>query len=290
MQKLERGIISSYDLKKTSNRILYGLMILLIVIMVVSMLYPMAVTLINGLKPNKEVNSFPPTFFPSEWVWGNYSKAWNYIDLPQFLGNTLKIFAGNMAATVLIIGFAAYSLSKMDVPFRKYIYLFFMITLFIPPTTYIIPNFINLKDLGLLNSFWAFWLPAGASAFYLMIQKEFFDSINNEIFESARIDGASEVRNFFQIAFPLSVPIFATLAIFVFSSSWNDWYWPSLVMHGDKTYPLATAIVKYVLNVRRLDTNVKFALLTFVSLPPVIIFLVFQRFIIRGLHLGGVKG
>ncbi|WP_040949920.1 carbohydrate ABC transporter permease [Gorillibacterium massiliense] len=290
MQKLDRGIISPYDMKKTKNRIIYGVMILAILVMVISMLYPMTVTLFNGLKPNKEVNSFPPTYFPNHWVWGNYSKAWNYIDLPGFLVNTLKIFVGNMAATVVIIGFAAFSLSKLNVPLQKYVYVFFMITLFIPPTTYIIPNFINLKDLGLLNTFWAFWLPAGASAYYMMIQKQFFDSINNEIFESSRIDGASEIRNFFQIAFPLSLPIFATLAIFVFSSAWNDWYWPSLVMHGDKTYPLAVAIVKYVLNVRRLDTNIKFALLTLVSLPPVVIFLIFQKFIIRGLNIGSVKG
>ncbi|MCL6456414.1 MAG: carbohydrate ABC transporter permease [Gorillibacterium sp.] len=263
---------------------------IIVIVMVSSMLYPVLVTFFNGLKPNVEVNSFPPRFLPSAWKWENYSKAWNYIDLPQFLGNTMKIFAGNMLAVILVIGFAAFSLSRMNVPGRKYIYMFFMITLFIPPTTYIIPNFINLKELGLLNTFWAFWLPAGASAFYMLILKEFFDSISIEMFESARIDGASEFRCFFQIAFPLSVPIFATLAIFVFSSAWNDWYWPSLVMHSDDKYPLSTAIYKYVIMVRRLDTNIKFSLLSMVMMPPIAVFLIFQKYIIRGLHVGGVKG
>lgn len=290
MKTMERGIISSYDLKKKKNVLLYVLLYAVVILMVSSMLYPVLVTFFNGVKPNVEVNSFPPTFFPSEVHWGNFSKGWHYIDLVQFLGNTLQLFGGNMAATVIIIGFAAFSLSRMNVPGRKYIYAFFMVTLFIPPTTYIIPNFINLKDLGLLNTFWAFWLPAGASAFYMLILKEFFDSIHMEIFESARMDGASELRCFFRIAFPLSVPIFATLAIFVFSGAWNDWYWPSLVMHSDSKYPLSTAIYKYVINVRRLDTNVKFALLSLVMIPPIAVFLVFQKYIIRGLHVGGVKG
>jgi multiple sugar transport system permease protein len=290
MKSLDRGILSGYDLKKPGNRIAYAVMLLIVGLMVVSMLYPLAVTLFNGLKLNAEVNSFPPKLLPSSFQWSNYGKAWDYIYLPGFLRNTLLLFGGNMIMTVLVLGLAAFSLSRLAMPFRKPIYLFFMITLFIPPTTYIIPNFVNLKDLGLLNSFWAFWLPAGASAFYLLVLKSFFDSLSMELFESARIDGASELRNFFQMALPLSMPIFATIAIFVFSGAWNDWYWPSLVMHSDDKYPLATAIYKYVINVRRLDTNIKFALLSMVMLPPVVVFLLFQKYIIRGLHLGGVKG
>jgi multiple sugar transport system permease protein len=165
-----------------------------------------------------------------------------------------------------------------------------MMTLFIPPTTYIIPNFVNLKDLGLMNSFAAFWLPAGANAFFLLLLKNFFDDIHYEIFEAARIDGASDWRSFIQIALPLSVPIFSTLAIFIFSSSWNDWFWPSLIMHNDSHYPLATAIYKYVINAKGLALNIRFAILTMVMIPPIVVFLVFQKYIMRGLHLGGVKG
>jgi len=290
MKNHERGILSGYDLARPSNRIAYIAMLIVIAVMVASMLYPLAVTLFNGLKLNAEVNSFPPKLLPTDWQWGNYDKAWNYIELPGFLKNTLILFGGNMVMTVLVLGLAAFSLSRHRMPLQRPIYFFFMITLFIPPTTYIIPNFVNLKDLGLLNTFWAFWLPAGASAFYLLVLKSFFDSLSMELFESARIDGASELRIFAQMALPLSMPILATIAIFVFAGAWNDWYWPSLVLHSDDKYPLATAIYKYVINVRRLDTNIKFALLSMVMVPPVIVFLLFQKYIIRGLHLGGVKG
>jgi multiple sugar transport system permease protein len=286
----DRGILSVYDLKKPGTRIMYYLIMLVVLIMACSMLYPMLILFFNGVKLNTEVNSFPPTFLPTEWHFENYHKAWGYIKLPLFARNTLFIFAGNMIITVIVLGLASFSLSRMNVPYKKAIFYFFLLTLFIPPTTYIIPNFVNLKDLGLINSFWALWLPAGANAFFLLLLKSFFDGINMELFESARIDGASELRLFYQSAFPLSVPVFATLAIFVFATAWNDWYWPSLILSTNDRYPLATAISKYVDNVRRLDINLRFAILSMITFPPVLVFLLFQKYIVRGLNFGGIKG
>lgn len=290
MAAVERGIISRYDLKRGPVRAGYALMLLALAVMIFTMLYPILTTLMNGFKPNAEVNSFPPKLLPSDWQWNNYETGWRFINLPLFTRNTLFIFGGNLVMTVLVLGLASFSLSRLNVPYRKTVTAFFMCTLFIPPTTYLIPNFLNLKDLGLLNSFAAFWLPSAANAFYLLLLKSFFDEIHQEMFEAARIDGASEWRCFIGIALPLSIPIFTTLSIFIFSTAWNDWFWPSLVMHNDKTYPLATAINKYVINATRLDTNVKFAILSMVMIPPVFVFLLFQKYIMRGLHLGGVKG
>ncbi|MEK3759263.1 carbohydrate ABC transporter permease [Paenibacillus sp. FSL P4-0338] len=290
MKSADRGILSEHDLKKTSNRVVYGIMVLFIVLMIFSMLYPILMTMFNGLKSNIEVNSFPPHFFPQEWHFGNLKDALDYIDLAMFLRNTLYIFAGNMAATLIVLGLASFSISRMHVPYRKAFYFFFLMTLFIPATSYMIPNFVNLKELGLLNQYAAFWLPAGANTFFFLLLKNFFDGIHPEILEAARMDGASEPRSFFTIAVPLSIPIFATLAIFIFSTAWNDWFWPSLVMHSEEKYTLATAIYKYVINVKALNTNIKFAILFIVSLPPILVFLVFQKFIMRGVSLSAVKG
>jgi multiple sugar transport system permease protein len=290
MKNADRGILSHYDLRKPKYKLMYILMILIIAAMVCSMLYPVTVMLFNAFKPNTEVNSFPPTYFPNEVEWGNFHKAWDFIDIPLFFRNTLYIFLGNITVIFTALGLAAFSLSRLNIPYKKGIYFFFLMTLFIPPTTYIIPNFVNLKDFGLLNSFAALWLPAGANAFFLLLLKTFFDEIHHEIFEAARMDGASEWRCFFQIAVPLSIPIFSTLGIFIFAAVWNDWFWPSMVMHDNQKYPLSTAIYQYVIQARRLDLNVKFAILSMVTIPPIAVFLLFQKFIMRGLHLGGVKG
>jgi len=290
LKNAERTILSRYDYRKTSNKFAFTLVCLVILLMVFSMLYPIAVTFMNSFKTTQEVNSFPPKFLPEAFKWDNYKSGLDYMNIPHFMGNTFKIFAGNMVVTIFVLGLASFALSRLNLPYRKGIYLFFLMTLFIPPSTYIVPNFVNLKDLGLLNTFFAFWLPAGASAFNLLLLKSFFDNIHHEMFEAARIDGASDWRSFTTIALPLSIPIFSTLAIFVFSTVWNDWFWPSLVMHGDPNYPLATAIYKKVILAKGLKLNVKFAILAMSSIPPMIVFLIFQRFIIGGLQVGGVKG
>lgn len=286
----ERGILSDSDLKKPLNRIVYGFMILGILVMIVTMLYPILMTMFNGLKTNQEVNTFPPRFFPETWNWSNFKEGWEYIDLPMFLKNTLLVFVGNLVMTIFVLGLASFSISRLRVPYHRAIYFFILMTLFIPASSYMIPNFVNLKDLGLLNTFWAFWLPAGASAYYFLLMKNFFDGIHPEIFEAARIDGASEINSYVRIAVPLSVPIFATLAIFIFSSAWNDWFWPSLVLHSEEKYTLATAIYKYVISARSMDNNIKFTILFMVMVPPILVFLVFQRFIMRSVSLSAVKG
>ncbi|MGG4551221.1 carbohydrate ABC transporter permease [Paenibacillus humicus] len=286
----ERGILSAADLRKPFNKAVYILMVLCIAVMAFTMLYPIAMTMFNGLKTNQEINTFPPRFFPTEWHWENFAKGWSYIKLPVFLKNTLLVFGGNLVMTVLVLGLAAFSISRIRVPYSRAIYFFIVMTLFIPAASYMIPNFVNLKELGLLNTYWAFWLPAGASAYYFLLIKNFFDGIHPEIFEAARIDGASELTSFARIALPLSIPIFATLAIFIFSTAWNDWFWPSLVMHTEDKYTLATAIYKYVINARSLDSSIKFNILFMVMVPPIFVFLVFQKFIMRSVSLSAVKG
>ncbi|MEK3735058.1 carbohydrate ABC transporter permease [Paenibacillus sp. FSL M8-0334] len=291
MSKLyERGILSDADLQKPWNKVVYGFMVLCIVVMIVTMLYPILMTAFNGLKTNQEVNTFPPRFLPQTWNWSNFKEGWAYIQLPMFLKNTLYVFVGNLVMTIFVLGLASFSISRLKVPFHRGIYFFILMTLFIPASSYMIPNFVNLKDLGLLNTFWAFWLPAGANAYFFLLMKNFFDGIHPEIFEAARIDGASEMNSYIRIAVPLSIPIFATLAIFIFSNAWNDWFWPSLVLHSESKYTLATAIYKYVINARSMDNNIKFTILFMVMVPPILVFLVFQRFIMRSVSLAAVKG
>ncbi|GIP23704.1 MULTISPECIES: carbohydrate ABC transporter permease [Paenibacillus] len=286
----DRGILSSYDLKKPMNKLVYGLMLIVIAGMVVTMLYPILMTMFNGLKSNEEVNSFPPHFFPDSWNWSNLKEGWEYINLLGFLKNTIFVFAGNLFMTVVVLGLASFSISRLNVPYKRAIYFFFLMTLFVPAASYLIPSFLNLRDFGMLNTYWAFWLPAGASAFNFLLMKNFFDGIHMEILEAAKMDGASDLTSFFRIAMPLSIPIFSTLAIFIFSAAWNDWFWPSLVMQTEDKYTLATAIFKYVINVRSLDTNIKFAVLFLVMVPPIAVFLLFQKFIMRGVTMSAVKG
>jgi multiple sugar transport system permease protein len=289
--EIERGIISRYDLKKKTVKSGYLMMIVCIILLSLTMLYPFVNTFFTSLKSREEIFKFPVPFIPKIWLWHNYELGWNFVNVAQFMKNTLIIYAGNMAFSLLFIGIAAFALSHLRVPFKKFVQLFFMSTLLIPPATYMIPNFLNLQSLGLINSYWAFWLPAGANAFNLLLLKSFFDGINREMFEAARIDGASEFKCFYQIAVPLSIPIIATLLILGFSATWNEFYWSSLIITDKSKLPIAAAIYKYILYQGSLiPWNVRFAVLTMTMVPPVIFFLVFQKNIMRGLNVSGVKG
>jgi multiple sugar transport system permease protein len=290
MKSYERGIISDHDLKKPVIRFVYLVVCLAILIMVITMIYPILHTLFSAMKPNEELNTFPPHFFPEAIKWKNFSDAWNSLSLTKYFGHTLIVFAGNLIFSLSVLSLAAFSLSRMRVPFRKGIFMFLLLALFIPPTTYIIPNYLNLINLDLLNKFEALWFPAAANAFYLLLIKSFFDSIHPEMFEAARIDGASDLRCFMQIALPLSIPIFATLTIFTFNSVWNDWFWPSLVIPDDTHVTLAAAIYSFVSNARLTEYSVQFATYTLATIPPIIVFAFFQKYIIRGVQIGGVKG
>ncbi|TVY02997.1 carbohydrate ABC transporter permease [Cohnella terricola] len=286
----DRAIMSRYDFRKPGVKVVYAFMVLCIILISLSMLYPFANTFMNSLKSTEEFFAFPAPFFPSHWLWGNYKESLDYLNIALHFKNTVLIFAGNTFISLTFLGLAAFSLAHLRVPAKKWITLYFMSTLLIPANSYLIPNFLNLKGLGLLNSFWAFWLPAGANAFYLLLLKNFFDGIHKELFESARIDGASEFRSFLSIAVPLSAPILVTLVLLGFSTTWNDFYWSSLVMQEDKL-PLAAAIyTKIIYPGSTINWNVRFAILSMTLLPPLIVFLFFQRYIISGLSLGAVKG
>jgi ABC-type glycerol-3-phosphate transport system permease component len=282
--------MSSFDFQKNSVRFGYFIMLLALLALAVSMLYPFGTTIFSSLKTNQEIFSFPPTYFPHQLEWGNFTKGFKFVNLGRAFWNTLILFAGNAIVPLLVVGLAAFSLSQMKLPIRKGLTLFFMSTLLIPSATYLIPSFLNLQSLGLINSYWAFWLPAGANAFNILLLKGFFDGINKELFEAARIDGASELRCFYQMAVPMSIPVFSTLLIFAFTSTWNDWYWPSLVLTSTEKYPIATLVYRNIIQSTNLTWNVKFSVLTVVMIPPLIFFLIFQKNIMHGLNLSGIKG
>ncbi|TXK84556.1 carbohydrate ABC transporter permease [Paenibacillus sp. N3.4] len=290
MSNRERSIMSSFDYKKNSVRAGYFIMLLALIALAAAMLYPFGTTILSSFKTKQEIFSFPPSFFPQQLEWSNYKEGFKYVDLIRAFWNTLILFAGNATIPLLVVGLAAFSLSQMKLPMRKGITLFFMSTLMIPSATYLIPSFLNLQSLGLINSYWAFWLPAGANAFNILLLKGFFDGINKELFEAARLDGASELRCFYRLAVPMSIPVFSTLLIFSFTSTWNDWYWPSLVLTAPEKYPIASVVYRNIIQSLNLSWNVKFSVLTVIMIPPLLFFLVFQRNIMHGLNLSGTKG
>jgi multiple sugar transport system permease protein len=234
---------------------------------------------------------------PQNIQWGNYEEAFRLVPLFRYLLNSLIICGGVVAAQVLFCSMAAYSLSKLRVKFAGGILLLFMTSLMVPFEVLIIPLYLITKNfplgpglpgVNMINTYWAIILPAIFSAFGILILKDFYDSIPNELLYAARIDGCGEVRVFFRFIMPMTRPIMSILAIFSFVTTWNSFFWPLVVLNNPDYYPLVLGVQKLI------DMgepwNVVLAALVLSTLPSVLLLILFQRTIIRGIAYTGIYG
>lgn len=288
-----RGAISHLDFSRPSVRVGYCAVIVLLAAGTVVMIFPLIWMLLGALKSANEVFRIPPTLLPESWHWENFAQGWAQLNVPRYLFNTLKILVGTWLMAITVPALAAYSLSKLRPAGARLIQLGFMATLMMPPQAYLIPRFLVLQNvpllhINLLDTYWALWLPAGVQAFNILLLRNFFDKIPGELLDSARIDGASELRIFGQIILPLSRPILAVLSIFTFTAVWNDFFWPLIVISSQPKQPIMVAIQLFASG--NGAWNVVMAVLFMATLPPILFFLIFQRHIIGGITLGSVKG
>ena len=291
----ERTLISPLALKRPGGRFLYWLVFALLLICTLSTLGPTYWMFSGGLKSSIEIFQTPPTFWPLHPIWDNYIQAWNILQLPVYFVNTLILAGGAVLLQLLVSATAAYALSKLRVAGKGIIQFAFFSTLMVPPIVYLIPQFVNINDLPLIhvslfNNWAGVWLPEAASAFNILLLKSFFDGIPAELTDAARLDGASSWQMFTRVVLPLSRPVLAVVTIFTIIASWKDFLWPLLVLADSNLQPLTVGL--YHLNGvnSNLPFNYLIAGLALASIPPIILFLILQRQIIRGINLTGLKG
>ncbi|MCT7352349.1 carbohydrate ABC transporter permease [Streptomyces sp. 15-116A] len=246
----------------------------------------------SGFKDAQEVIRTPPTLTPESFTPGNYSRAWEVMDLSSLLFNTLYYAFGALAFQLVLDVAAAYSLSKLRPVFGKAILGMMLATLMIPATVLVVPQYLTVLDVpvverNLLNSPWAIWLPSVTNAFNIFLLKRFFDSVPKELLDAAAMDGASPMRVLWSIVLPISRPILGVVSIFAVVGVWKDFLWPMLTLPDPAKQTLNVGI--YSLS-NGVPVNVLIAALTIASLPTLIIFLIFQRNIMSGLTAGGLKG
>ena len=166
-------------------------------------------------------------------------------------------------------------------------------TLFVPPIVLLVPLYLTIVDVPLLHwrmidNYWAIWLPAGASAFNIVLVKRFFDNLPREIFEAARVDGAGPFRLFWSIVLPMSRPILGVVSVFAVIATWKDYLWPLLVLRNPEIQPLSVRLPTLQPTT---ELDIFIAALTIATIIPIALFLVFQRMFLRGAGLSGaIKG
>ncbi|MBF0724062.1 carbohydrate ABC transporter permease [Sanguibacter inulinus] len=196
-------------------------------------LLPLFIVLFTAFKPTSEVNAFPPTLLPDAWTTANFKRIFSDLPFTRLIGNSF-VFAGGV--TLFAVSFdalAAYALARIDFRGRKLLLVAIVATLMIPFQATLVPVYQIVSDLGWVNSFAGLIAPRAADAFGIFFLRQFFVALPRDLDNAARIDGASELRVFWQIILPNARPAVLTLAIFVFVNNWNDLLWP-LVFTTDR--------------------------------------------------------
>ena len=238
----------------------------------------------------KDSFSLPPQWLPTAWRIENYQEVLNGIPFLAFVVNSLKVSVLITLGQLVTCSMAAYAFARLRFPGRDLLFLLFLSQLMVPQQVTIIPIFILIRVLGLLDTHWALIIPAIFSAFGTFLLRQFFLTIPYELEDAARVDGAGYFRTFLQIILPLAGPGLSTLAIFVFNFYWNEFFRPLLFISTweKMTLPLGLTVMRGYLgvgNVAAIMAGVSMGIL-----PVLIVFLLAQRYLIEGITLTGIKG
>jgi len=293
MRKKEAtGIIGALEMKSPGIRVLYGLFFALMVLLAVICVFPSLWVMVSSLKEIKEFYKIPPTLLPESFDLGKLGEAWNELRFMRYYTNTVFATAGSVLFCLLFNGLAGYFFSKLKPRGSVFLFTLIVWTMLLPNTVGMVPVFSNIIDFPLLhinltNTYWPMWLMAAVNPVVILIFKSFFDNIPQSLLEAGKIDGASKIGIFAKIVLPLSVPVIVTITILTVNAVWMDFFWPFMVLKDQSKWTVIVAIY----NMRSMMAiDMQFIALTFAIVPPVLFFIVFQKYILKGYTFSGIKG
>jgi len=253
-------------------------------------LMPLFVTALGGLKSLGELR-VNPFALPSHWEWTNYWNILTSLRYWQLLWNSLVIAALTVVLTVAVSAMAAFVFAHIRFVGRDFLFNYLLLGLMFPAATAILPLFIKIRDLGMLDTYRGVVLPqvAFGLASSVLLFRNYFKQLPGELFEAALIDGCGYFRFFWHVTLPLSRPILATVAVIVFVHSWNGYLLPLVVFNRETLYTWTLGIMAYQ-GEYSTDWNLVLAFITLTILPAVVIFFSAQKHIVAGLTSGSVKG
>jgi multiple sugar transport system permease protein len=289
-----RGIMGGADWKqRRTSWTMRGLHIGVLVFLVVAGLGPILWMLKSSITPTQDTLRAPMALWPNGFDLSQLATAWSRTHIDRYLINTVLIAFGSWAVQIVVATTGGFALSVLRPRGGRLLMGLVLATLFVPPIVLLVPLYLTIVDVPILhikmiNSYWAVWLPAGASAINIVLVKRFFDNLPREIFEAAKVDGAGPFRLFWSIVLPMSRPILGVVSVFAVIATWKDYLWPLLVIRDPNLQPLSVRLPTLQPTT---DLGVFIAALTISSVIPIALFLVFQRLFLRGEGLGGaLKG
>lgn len=241
----------------------------------------------SSVKPRNESVAYPPVPFPQQPTFEWFAQLFGELDFGRYLINTLAIVLISMIG-LLLMAMAGYGFAKFEFRGREPLFFLVLVTMMIPVQVTMIPTYLILNGVKLTNTLIGIALPTLVTGFSVFLFRQFMATIPTEMIEAARIDGASEMRIFFRIILPLSRPILAVQVVLTFIAGWNSFLWPLILANDERLYTLSVGVS--LLN-QQIATNpsLQMAAATVMVVPILIVFVVFQRYVVQGFALSGLK-
>ncbi len=274
------------------RRLNFGWMCLwaVLILTTVLSLYPLYGMYVTALTPTFDTIKTPPDLIPIHASLDNFQRLVQKAkDYPRWFANSLVITLSVTAFHVFFDTLAGYAFAKKRFPGRDILFAVLLGTLMIPPQVTLVPLYVVIRSLGLLNNVLAVILPGTARVLGIFLMRQYIRTLPTELEEAARIDGASEIGIFWHVILPLCQPAMAALAIFTFVFYWNDFIWPLITLQRSENFTLPVGVAS-LQGEFGTDYGVIFAGAALAALPILVFFLLFQRYFLEGVRLGALKG
>ncbi len=250
--------------------------------------FPLLWFVLSSFKPVGDLFSYPLTLFPKHPTVHGYVQAWNSFDFARYFGNTLIVAVSATMLTIAASATSGYALAKYDSWWIRGFTLCIIATTMLPGEVLLAPSFLVVRDLGLYNSLAGVVVPSVITATGTFMFRQFFVTVPNDLLEAARMDGSSELSTFLRIMLPLSRPIMLTLAIFSFQWRWNDYIWPLIVLNDPNKFTLQIG-VQSIVGAQNVNWSVLLGASVMSMVPLVVIYLVFQKYVMSADINAGLK-
>ena len=271
------------------QKILRVVVFILLIALAAFTLIPFVWMVSSSLKLDREVFAYPMHWIPETFHWENYSLIWQKVPLLTYFKNTAFIAIVVTFLQTLTSSFAAYAFAKLEFRGRDTLFLCYIATIAVPWQAYMLPQFIMMRSMGLYDTLWAMVVLQAFSAFGVFLMRQFYRSIPTELCEAARLDGLSEYGIWARIMLPLSKAAIATLVIFTFIGTWNDYMGPMIYLTTESVKTVQVGLRRFIQE-NSSDYHLIMAA-SMVSLIPVsVVFLCLQRYFIEGIATSGLKG
>jgi multiple sugar transport system permease protein len=282
------GAITTFDLKRKPVKTAYLIMILICFVIVIASIVPPLWVMLSSFKSQEEFFRQPPTFWPDQFHPERLAETWKKLDFIKYYKNSLIAVVGSVICAIVFNGLLAYVIAIIKPRGSKVVHALVMVSLMIPATTSLVPVFKNIVALHLNNQITPLWFVAGANAFYVILYITFFKSIPTSLIEAARLDGCSDFQIFFKIVAPLSKAINMVIGMYAVNAAWSDFLLPYLVLKKDSSF---TVMVKLFVARQggKMTPDQLMMCITLAIIPPIILFILFQKQITAGAMEGSIK-